>query len=544
MKFFSNKQHRKILFLISLPQTPTFLPYKQDVDNCITKLRKQKVDVYESINDDLLSKANQYEIVIVVAHREEEIDALVLSDGIMMVDDFVSSLPSDFSGILDFSSCYSATAMGQIKERCPNCMVQTAVRQTTLPLRLIMYPHIVKLLNDNKKRNYRETYLEVLCAAAESVSKESSGNAAKLGKQQSSIYAPSGVKKESPFLIQVFFHQSEENDTIDDDAKRADSESGLKERLFIPRLKKKDKVSVRLGFISPEKELITLEDGVDTKSIVWQGFKTKLSFCATVKEAFTGDSFIGKVMMEVNSVPIGECYFSIVVQDKDTVVPANVHLMPHDFISERNQAKEVLLKKLSSNLSNLQEEFNSTYDESEKNRLKDSIQICMSCIDLINHDIQSAENHVKKVFVSSTSDMKPYRDIVREGIIACNMYPEMYEDWPQSDATPKDECCRRVLSSDILFCILGSRYGYVEPTLGMSMTEIEYRTALEAGKTILVCIVDPLAETDEPDDITNRQLDLIEEIRSTRILKYFSDGDTLSKDAIRNLSRLNEISLI
>ena len=539
MKIFSNKQHRKILFLISLPQTPAFQMYTQDVNNCISKLRKQKVDVYDYVNEEVLSKANQYEIVIVVAHRDEEKDALMLSDRSMMIDDFVRSLPTDFTGVLDFSSCYSATAMGRIKDRCQNCLFQVSVRQTTLPLRLIMYPHIVKLLNDNKKREYRETYLEVLCAAAESVSKESAGNATKLGKQQSSVYAPSGVKKESPFIVQVFFHQSEESESVDNDAARVNPKTELKERLILPRLKKKDRVSVRLNFISPENDSIVLEDDIDTKSIIWLGQKTKVTFCALVKDSFSGDSFIGKVMMEINSIPIAECYFSISITERDSVIPADIHLLSHDFISERNEAKDVLLEKLSLNLRNLQQELEKTNDNTERTRLNDSIKECMSCIDLINHDIHFAKNQIKKVFVSSTSDMKPYRDIVREEIIACNMYPEMYEYWPQSSSTPKDECCSRVESSDILFCILGSRYGYVEPTLGMSMTEMEYRTALRAGMPILVCIIDPLSETDEPDDISKRQLDLIEEISSKRILKYFSDGETLAKDAIRNLSRLN-----
>ena len=134
--------------------------------------------------------------------------------------------------------------------------------------------------------------------------------------------------------------------------------------------------------------------------------------------------------------------------------------------------------------------------------------------------------------------MKPYRDIVRQEIEVCGMYPEMYENWPQSAATPRDECCMRVIESDILLCILGSRYGFVDEEMDTSMTEIEYRTALGAGKTILVYIIEPLNKTDEPPHLAERQKKLIEEIRDTRILKFFSDEETLAKDTVRNLSLL------
>lgn len=541
MSLFSNWRHRKILFLISLPQTAEFQSCAEDVKKCLVRLNAQKVDVYETISRELLSRANKYDIVIIVAHKDEESENLILSDGHLSIDDFVAYLPTNFEGILDFSSCYSATAMKRIKERCPKCFVQVSVRQTTLPLRLLMYPHIVELLNKEKNRGYRETYLEVLQAAADSVTDSGShkGHSVKLGKQVSSVYAPNTVKRGTPFMIQVFFHNDADGNAVGIEAKHVDPKTGLKETLCIPlRIKKKDRISVRLSFISPEKESIIIEDKIDTKSVLWLGQKAKVVFCSIVEDTFTGDSFVGRLMMEVNSIPIGESYFTIGVAEKEIVTPADIALTPHDFNAEKNRAREVLLKKLSANLDKLQGKVSIAKSDVEKKKIEESIQVCKSCILLLQEETNVVNNPIKKVFVSSTSDMKLYREILKNEIEACNMYPEMYENWPQSGQTPKNECCRRVIDSDILFCILGSKYGYVEPTLGMSMTEIEYRTALEAGKTILVCIIDPLNASDEPEELANRQKELIEEIRSTRILKFFSDTTSLAKDAIRNLSRL------
>lgn len=549
MSIFSNWRHRKILFLISLPRTAEFQLCAADVQQCIARLKPQNVDVCESINQASLLRITKYEVVIVMAHRDEENDTLVLSDKVLPINEFVEYLPSDFAGVLDFSSCYAATAMSRIKARCPQCHVLAPIRQTTLPLRLIMYPHVVELFNKNKQAQYIDVYQEVLRAVAEGINEKgntelpedtpTSEHAVKLGKQRSSVYAPSCVMKEMPFLIQLFFHKDEEGRIADFEARQTDPLTGLIESSHLSVfLKKKDKISVRLSFVSPERNLIHIEDDIDTKTAIWFGEKTKMIFCAIVDKEFTAAMFVGKLMIEVNSMPIGECYFTIKVAEKESAAPADVEMRAHDYAAEKRAAKDLLRGKLAANLLRLQEQMALTQDENERKNLENSIRTCMSCVQVLDQQSKSDFNEIKKVFVSSTSDMKEYREIVRKEIEMCNMFPEMYENWSQTGASPKEECCRRVINSDLMYCILGSRYGYVEPTLGMSMTEFEYRTALESGKPILVYIIDPLNPTDEPHEKVVRQQNLIEEIRNTRILKFFSDGASLAQNTARDLSRI------
>ena len=109
-------------------------------------------------------------------------------------------------------------------------------------------------------------------------------------------------------------------------------------------------------------------------------------------------------------------------------------------------------------------------------------------MELINDSTSTPPSKILKVFVSSTSDLSQYRKVVREQIESCEMYPDMYECWGQGNDYPRDKCCRHVMDSDIFVCILGARYGFVEPAWGMSMTEIEFRVAMKAGKPILVYI--------------------------------------------------------
>ena len=528
MRLFTNWRHRKILFLISLPSTPVFQSCAKDIERCIEQLKKQKVDVCESIDHVSLSSISRYEIVIVLAHRAEQEEALELADRTLSLDEFVSSLPADFSGVLDFSSCYAASAMSAIKERCPQCHILAPVQQTTLPLRLIMYPHIVELLNQDRKAQYIDIYEEVLREIVDI---------------HFSIYAPSSVKREHPFIVQIYFHEAE-NDLIQMEARRVDPETGLVESNTLPiKLKKKDKICIRMSFISPQKECIRIEDGMDTKAAIWLGGKTKIVFCATAGSSFTESSFVTKLQIEVNSMPIGESYFTIKVAEKEEAAPTGIYVQAHDFEAERNAAKEQLRNKLLNNLLHLQEYLSHAPSGNARKSIENSIQVCTACIEVLERQRVSDINTIRKVFVSSTSDMKEYREILRKEIETCNMFPEMYEHWPQTDLTPKEECCRRVISSDVFYCILGAKYGYIEPTLGMSMTEFEYRTALEAGKRILVSIIDPLNETDEPHEKKLRQLELIDEIRNTRILKFFSDSISLAQNAARDLSRIETVQL-
>lgn len=541
MKFLSPWRHNKALFLISLPQTSEFLSCKDKIQSCIEKLMQRDVVCHEEISPTLLAKANKYEYVIVVAHKDEKRDALALANGFMSIDEFVNSFPTNFNGTLDFSSCHSASAMKKIKERCPNCHVLTSIGQTTLPLRLFMYPYIFDMLYEDKSMTYHDAYQEVLQAIADNISHNSTAqHSVKLGKQQSTIYAPSAVKRQKPFLVQLFFHNDTDTGSVDIQAKRFDPETQKVETQDLPlKLKMKDRISVCLKFVSHDKNLIQLEDDIDTKNIVWLGQTTKVQFCVTVDKDFHYDSFVGKLMIEINCVPIGECYFNIKVAEEEYVAPTDIKLVRHNFEEEQKAARKASLTHFKDSLSKINEKISKASDATELRRLEHIKQVCSNCINIIENGVRTNINPVKKkVFVCSTSDMKPYRDIVRQEIEVCGMYPEMYENWPQSAATPRDECCMRVIESDILLCILGSRYGFVDEEMDTSMTEIEYRTALGAGKTILVYIIEPLNKTDEPPHLAERQKKLIEEIRDTRILKFFSDEETLAKDTVRNLSLL------
>ena len=154
--------------------------------------------------------------------------------------------------------------------------------------------------------------------------------------------------------------------------------------------------------------------------------------------------------------------------------------------------------------------------------------MCQKCLDLIQAKPKEKKHSPLRVFVSSTSDMYLFRNVLKEQIESCEMYADMYEKWGQGNDYPRDVCCSHVLQSDIFVCILGAKYGFIEPLWNKSMTEIEYRVASNAGIPILVYIINDYKQKMqklEGDELENskRQEALIEELKNKRLVCLFEN---------------------
>ena len=61
------------------------------------------------------------------------------------------------------------------------------------------------------------------------------------------------------------------------------------------------------------------------------------------------------------------------------------------------------------------------------------------------------------------------------------------------------------------------------------MTQVEYLTAVSAKKKILLFVLNPLNETDEPGPIKERQKAFVESMQASRILRKFNNVNQLSE---------------
>ena len=550
MKFPSFLRHnrisRRILFLISLPRREEFASCSKAVEDCISELEALGVDVRTDITFDLLSTANQYDIIISVTHYNLANGCMELADRDMPIDDYIDSLAADFNGIIDLSSCYSAMVVDKVKERCPNCHVLGAVRQVSLELRLSMYPSIIRIINENNEISYYDAYQQVLKVSTAFIADNNNNNntnsdqyqgATKLG-DQSSIFSPAVVRRGEPYFVQVFFHKNKESDNVVLSAKRLDPATQKEMTILLPiRLKRRDRIEADFVIIGKDYEKIDIDQA--TKSIIWMNATASIQFCVTVAEDFFPSQFKCRVKIEVNRQPVGECYFTTQVNNYRFSYNnvSNVELVPYDIKQEREKATKALLSKLNRRLVQLDKKLSEAKEEESKSRIESERKLCQKCINLVSVYQVAPYNQPKKVFVSSTSDMAQFREIMRKIAKDNHLSPNMYEDWVQMGISPHEACCYEVLRSDAVICILGPRYGHINSSWDMSMTEIEYNTALSSGKPILVFIYAPNGFEQFP-KMEMRQQAFINQVRSSRILKIVSDENMFNKSVRKDLENL------
>src|SRR5215469_6149763 len=103
-----------------------------------------------------------------------------------------------------------------------------------------------------------------------------------------------------------------------------------------------------------------------------------------------------------------------------------------------------------------------------------------------------------KIYVSSTyGDLIEYRDTVVRALRKLeDVEIRAMEDYVARDERPLDKCLRDVGWCDVYIGIFAHHYGYIPPgdnPQKKSITELEYRQAVTAGKYKLLFLLDDQA---------------------------------------------------
>jgi hypothetical protein len=89
------------------------------------------------------------------------------------------------------------------------------------------------------------------------------------------------------------------------------------------------------------------------------------------------------------------------------------------------------------------------------------------------------------VMISSTGDLLAERQAMRAALTRQRLPVIDYQTATSEAVPPVDRVMRWAGESRALFLILGTRYGYISPIDGLGVTELEFATALRAGRPIL-----------------------------------------------------------
>jgi len=148
---------------------------------------------------------------------------------------------------------------------------------------------------------------------------------------------------------------------------------------------------------------------------------------------------------------------------------------------------------------------------------------------------------VATIYISSTyNDLKEYRDAVARVLQQLDHHVIAMENYVATDQRPLEKCLEDVERAELYIGIFAWRYGYIPPHDNpeqKSITELEYRKAVEAGKSKLIFLLDSKA-TWHPlamDAVTGegdrgaRILSLRNELGQEKLVGFFQSSEELAK---------------
>ncbi|PIG09394.1 DUF4062 domain-containing protein [Comamonas sp. 26] len=95
-----------------------------------------------------------------------------------------------------------------------------------------------------------------------------------------------------------------------------------------------------------------------------------------------------------------------------------------------------------------------------------------------------------QVFISSTYiDLLPERQAAVSAVLKAGHIPAGMELFTSGDSSQLETIKRWIDESDVYMLILGGRYGSVEPTSGISYTELEYDYAVQQKKAFFAVVI-------------------------------------------------------
>jgi hypothetical protein len=150
------------------------------------------------------------------------------------------------------------------------------------------------------------------------------------------------------------------------------------------------------------------------------------------------------------------------------------------------------------------------------------------------------------IMISSTGDLRAEREVVRQVVLQRGAPVIDYLHEPSESVTPLNRVISWAEKCSVLVLILGRRYGYISPIDGLSVTELEFITALRAGRPVLALLGSGARNARLSGTESLDQVQFIERVRSyipeDRITD-FAELDDLREKVNQLLVRLRDSSL-
>ena len=327
-----NMQHKKILFMISLPEED-ILENKELIQDCISRLKDRGVDIRDVICRESLSRIIDYDIVIIVTHFDKDSGNLLLKDEKLHINDFVNCLPESFSGYLDLSFCHSGFVKSEVENHCPNCITQVSnsLEGTRLYVHLVAYPFVVDKIIENEGIDFHKAYMETLeelfdAAANNPENDNYNDDSLRLGQKKASVAYPDEAKRNSLVPIHVFLHYASEKDEVEQGVYKRYTNKEVEIRICskeFSEIEVGDSLIIELSFGGYDTQHLHVIDGKKRKIIVTEEID-EIIFMVGIDEDFKSHNFccyIDIYMGENQKDPVKKYPFCISLVDYETEAP-------------------------------------------------------------------------------------------------------------------------------------------------------------------------------------------------------------------------------
>jgi O-acetyl-ADP-ribose deacetylase (regulator of RNase III) len=158
--------------------------------------------------------------------------------------------------------------------------------------------------------------------------------------------------------------------------------------------------------------------------------------------------------------------------------------------------------------------------------------------------LRSSDVQRGSVFLSSTwEDLQDYRSRARAVIDRLRLRFIGMEDFPPTSTAAVDLIRQEVNRAETYVALIGMRYGSVDPALGFSMTELEYRQAVASRKPRHVFVMSdrahvPISMMEKDPDRFRKLMEFRDRILKENTVRFFDDAEDLERQVEATLRRV------
>ena len=509
----------------------------------LVELKKDGVEILDEFGERDFEKVVDKDIIIFIAHKCEWPIAIELWDGLISIEEFANKIPENFKGTIDITCCTTIDLLEELRIRCKE---HDKIIAPFTTINAIVHPTHLPFIIKRMKKNKGETYIEALKKVYEK-SLERRSNTERAEEEQAylggnkkneraprkkydkaSLIAPRTAAMGSSFLVQLYIHKNADSELVkslahdvDEDAvRRVFSE-------FADKLRKGDEIRAKLIIENNKNSDFSIESESDVKSIVLpDGSPHNITFrvfvskechqdkCSMVMRIFVAGQRELEMLFDVKIVPQ-----EIRCDERHTT---DIEIRNH--IDFRNEAIEKITQVLKKNETKI--------TERNHERLRSYI------LETLNANSGNFQYNSKNIFICSTHDLEEVRALAKDFIAREEYAPVTSDHWSADDDPVEILCIRKVLESELILCFIGKRYGSKAKDIDLSMTELEFYTAMYSGKYTIVLIDEDARENS--DEEQRRFINDIEDNwRTTQPVKFPEIYVAMDKSFKQYLKRKN-----